>query len=165
MAYPLSSGYVKDNRLHQVDRQLKTVLLPKLIFPRTSPLAVPLGGISLHQNRTEQGLLQIKLFLKHWRTPHIAGQLLRISVSWAQLVSGIGKSILVDTSQVLPQLQLLRWLTSLRHFLQVTTSTITVDHDCVTPVQRQNGIHLIDLFMRQQIFSPYHLAPLNACRL
>jgi hypothetical protein len=76
MAFPLSSGYIADNQLNLVDHQLKNVLLPKLTYSRTSPLAVvfgspPLGGISLRQHRIEQGLLKIKLFLKHWRTPHI----------------------------------------------------------------------------------------------
>jgi hypothetical protein len=170
MAYPLSSGFVQENKLNKVDCQLKTVLLPKLAYSRTSPLSVlfgptPLGGISLRQHSTEQGLLQIKLFLKHWRTPHIAGQLLRIAVSWAQLVSGVGQSILVDTSRPLPQLQLLRWLLSLRQFLQATNATITVDHDCVIPIQRQNDIHLIDFFTSQPIFSQSHLTSLNACRL
>jgi hypothetical protein len=47
----------------------------------------------------------------------------------AQLVLGIGKSILVETSQTLPQLKSLRWFTSLRQFLQSSNATITVDQD------------------------------------
>jgi hypothetical protein len=81
------------------------------------------------------------------------------------MVSGSGTTILVDTSRPLPQLKLLRWFTSLRHFLQTINATITMDYASVIPVQRQQDVHLIDFFMNQSIYSPLHLGPLNACRL
>jgi hypothetical protein len=163
MVYPLSSGYIKAYKFNLVNRQLKNVLLPKLTYSSTSTPAVVFGstslrGISLRQHCFKQGLLQIKLFLKHWRTQHIAGQLLRIAVSWAQLVSGVGTSKIVDTFRPLPQ-----WFTSLQQFLQSTNAAITLDQDCVIPVQRQHDIHLIDFFMSQSIYSQLHLASLSAC--
>jgi exonuclease III len=170
VAYPLASGFIQPKKLAAVDRKLKQVLLPKLGYARNSNIPVVFGpvqyaGIHLRQQPVEQGLLQIKLFLKHWRAGNTAGTLLRIAIAWAQLLSGSGSPILEDTSTQFPQLSILRWITSLRAFLQTINAKLILDTRFVTPIQRQGDIHLTDLFMRQTSFKPSHLAPLTACRL
>ena len=94
--YPVGSGYVTPSDLHDITNKANRVFLPKLGYNRNTAKAIVFGpsdyaGIKMRHAECEQGLAQIQLFLKHWRTGGIAGKLLKISVAWAQLLSGSGK--------------------------------------------------------------------------
>ena len=89
-----------------------------------------LAGAGFIGLSTIQGTGQIMLFLKFWRTDCQTSRLLRVALAWAQLSTGTSQPILTDTTTDLPHLKV-RWLHSLRDFLQEIDAEIEIDHDQV----------------------------------
>ena len=103
ITFSLPTGYLRKGALDHLDSKAKMVFLPKMGYNRYSSLKViygpaDYGGIELRSLYTEQGVHQMQLFLKHWRHNGPPGKLLRVAVSWAQLVAGTSTSILSNVT-------------------------------------------------------------------
>ncbi len=94
-----------------------------------------------------QGIGQIQMFLKHWRTPGHASDLTKIAIAWWQFVSGTSRPIMEDMSKLAiddgkSESKLIR---SLRGYLRAIGATIEVDRNILPPLQRENDAYLMDL--------------------
>jgi hypothetical protein len=168
--YPIVAGYVHPRQLDKIDQKARQSFLPKLGYNRNIPIPVVYGsseyaGIEFRQFKTEQGISHIKMFLKCWRSRQIPGKLLRIALSWAQLVAGIRAPILENVHVPLPHLDPMRWLPSVRQFLSSIGGTLELDEDMAPPLQRINDCFLMDYFITQHTLKASQLRQLNACRL
>jgi hypothetical protein len=86
-----------------------------------------LGGASFRHLYSEQGVGQIQLTLKHWRTPTTqTGRLIRIVVHWAQFAVGTGTPFLTDVSTKLPHMEV-KWFASLRQYLNHIGGSIELE--------------------------------------
>jgi hypothetical protein len=75
----------------------------------------PHGGIEFQHFTVKQGAGQIDYFLKIWQADCEAGSLLRITLSWNQLMAGVSWPILQNVIALLPHLKT-KWMPSLRDF-------------------------------------------------
>jgi hypothetical protein len=123
-----------------------------------------LAGAAFVELYTHQGIGQIILFLKFWRISNQTGRLLRVAVAWTQLAGGISHPILTDTSTNLPHLKV-RWISSLRTFLNGIDAKIELDKDQVPLPQRQYNEHIMDKILCPDAFSDADINIINNYRL
>ena len=82
-----------------------------------------LGGTGFRHLYTEQGILQIIYFLRHWCVQFQIGKLFRCTISWLQFSIGVFYSVLAQPTTSLPHLEL-KWVASMRIFLAEQKLTI-----------------------------------------
>jgi hypothetical protein len=111
-----------------------------------------------------QGTGQVMAFLKYWRSPCQAGQLLRHATAWAQYGVGTSVSFLTDVTTVLPHMEC-KWLASLRSYLCTVSATIELDKEYVPRIERINDQHIMDLILQSNRFTPKEIRLLNYCRM
>jgi hypothetical protein len=124
------------------------------------------GGIEFRNFTVEQGLGQIDYFLKKLRTDCEAGFLLRIALSWNQLMAGVSWPILQNVTAPLPHLET-KWMPSLWDYLSSIDSQIELDLDkpFLYPIQRKHDFHIMDCVLESGKFKPREVRMLNYCRL
>jgi hypothetical protein len=122
------------------------------------------GGIEFRHFAVEQGAGQIDYFLKFWRTDGEAGSLLRIALSWNQLMAGVSWPILQNVTAPLPHLET-KWMPSLQDFLSSIDSEIELDNSFLYPIQREHDFRIMDRVLDSGKFKPREVRLLNYCRL
>ena len=122
------------------------------------------GGANFRSLYSLQGTGQVTAFLKYWRSPCQAGQLLRHSTAWAQYALGISKSFLMDVHNPLPHMEV-KWLASLRNYLHHINGLIELDNDYVPSTERLHDFHLMDKVLRSEQFTAAEIRLINYCRL
>ena len=103
-------------------------------------------------------------FLRHWRLQSSVGKLLKCTIAWAQLGTGMSYSILAQVTISLPHLEA-KWIASLREFLATISASILLDDPCIPPPQRENDKYLMDLIIQSGRYSTAQVQKLNYCRL
>jgi hypothetical protein len=93
VAYPLANSYFTKEQLTNIQRRAMAQIIPKCGFNRNTKRDIifgpmELGGANFWHLYDQQGIGQVQLFLKHWRTNSTAGQLLRCLLHWAQYAVG-----------------------------------------------------------------------------
>ena len=123
------------------------------------------GGAGFFHLYDDQGYGQIKLFLKLWRSPATqAGELLRITVSWAQFCVGTSTPILQDVGSKWPHFKA-KWLKALRNYLRDIGGKICFSENYVPTTQRNKDKFLMDLVLSSKKFGPAAMKHINYCRL
>ena len=108
--------------LNRIQKRSHRAMLAGCGFNRNTSRAVTfgpahLGGRDSFHLYDEEGYGQVSTFMKCWRSPNThPGELLQITVAWAQYCAGNSWSIFADTSTKLPHLEC-TWLSSLRQYL------------------------------------------------
>jgi hypothetical protein len=92
------------------------------------------------------------------------GKLLKCTIAWAQLGTGMSYSILAQVTISLPHLEA-KWIASLREFLATISASIRLDDPCIPPHQRENDKYLMDLIIQSGRYTPAQVRKLNYCRL
>ena len=123
-----------------------------------------LGGACFRHPYCEQGIGQLLMFLKHWRSPGQASSLSRVALSWAQFQIGTGTSFLADCTTPLPHMEAL-WFASMRTFLQCIDGRIELDNDYILPIQRVHDLFLMDAVLQCKYFTSEEITQINYCRL
>jgi hypothetical protein len=169
VGYALPQSFFTKAQLDQAQSKSMGSIFAKCGYVRTTatPLIyapIELGGAGFVPWYTLQGVGQVQLFVKHWRTASLISQVLRIDLAWSQWQAGISTSILQDVHTALPWLEC-RWLRSLRGFLQFCKGQLHVDHDFVIPSERHGDIHIMDYAQRCRLFTEAEMKLLNYCRL
>lgn len=123
-----------------------------------------LGGANFRHLYVEQGVGQINLFVRHWRSNSTAGKLLKVAVAWFQQQAGVSFSILEDVHTPLPHLES-KWIASLRTFLATTDMFLQVDTPSIPQPQRLRDFHLMDAIISSKKFTSSEIRRLNYCRL
>jgi hypothetical protein len=123
------------------------------------------GGIECRHLSVEQGAGQIEYFLKFSRTEGEAGSMLRIALSWNQLMlAGVGWPILKNVTALLPHLET-KWILSLRAFLCSIDSEIDIDTLFLYPPQCEHDVHIMDRVIDSGKFKPREVRMVNHCCL
>ena len=170
VSYPLPVCYFTFKELDDIQRRAHSAMVSHSGFNRYTAREVLfgptyLGGANFFHLYDEQGYGQVSTFLKSWRTPNShAGQILRITVAWAQYCIGTSTSFLTDTTTKLPHLES-TWLTSLRQFLHAVGGTLELDHRYIPPLQRERDQHIMDVVLQSNKFQPQQIRFVNYCRL
>ena len=128
-----------------------------------------LGGANFRDLYIKQGLGQILLFMKHWRSETPAGNLLRVALSWAQAQTGVSfpimsLPIMSRPMVVLPHLEA-KWLGSLREFLATLNVQLQVDAPDTPRLQRAHDANIMDVVMASERYTPSEIRRINYCRL
>jgi hypothetical protein len=165
----LPVGHLPPALLTKIQAPAIRTFLPKCGYNRNMPRVVVFGpqeygGIEFRHLYVEQGAGQIEYFLKFWRTDGEAGSMLRIALSWNQLMAGVSWPILQNVEAELPHLET-QWIPSLRAFLSSIDSEIEIDTPFLYPIQREHDIHIMDRVIESGKFKPREVRMVNYCRL
>ena len=169
VGYPLASCHFTSTALDNVQRRAMSNMIAKCGFNRHTKREViygpsKFGGANFRSLYSLQGTGQVCAFIKYWRSPCQAGQLLRHSTAWAQYALGISTSFLLDVHNPLPHMEV-KWLASLRQYLHHINGRIEVDNDYVPRTERLHDVHLMDSILRSEQFTAPELRLLNYCRM
>ena len=122
-----------------------------------------LGGAGFFHLYDEQGYGQVKLFMKTWQSHEtLQGQLLWVSLVWAQYTAGTGVSILEDTTMKLPHFES-DYLSSLRDYLASTRGSLELKDDFVIAKQWDQDEFLVTEALDLKHFKPAQLKRINYC--
>jgi hypothetical protein len=169
VSYALPVGHLPPAMLAKIQAPAIRTFLPKCGYNRNMPRVVVFGpqendGIEFRHFTVEQGAGQIDYFLKFWPTDCEAGSLLRIALSWNQLMAGVSWPILQNVTAPLPHLKT-KWMPSLWDFLSSIDSEIELDDPFLYPIQREHDFHIMDCVLESGKFKPREVHMLNYCRL
>jgi hypothetical protein len=158
VSYYLPVGHLTPALLTKIQAPAIQTFLPKCGYNQNMPRAVVFGPheygcIEFRHLQVEQGAGQIEYFLKFWWTEGKAGSMLRISLSWNQLMAGVSWPILQNLTALLPHLKT-KWIPSLRAFLCTIDSEIEIDTPFLYPPQRKHDINIMDRIIESGKFKP-----------
>jgi hypothetical protein len=123
-----------------------------------------LGGANFRRLYDQQGIGQLCIFLRHWRSQTQVGELLRILLEWCNYSAGLSVSVLEDTQTVLPHLES-KWVASLREYLRYTGAAIQVDSAGIPPLEREHDCYIMEEVIRSGHFNAPDIRKINYCRL
>ena len=169
IGYTLPNTHFTKKELERIQAKSMSAIFAKCGYNRYTKRLIlfgplHLGGGTFRHLYTEQGIGQLQLFLRHWRSTTQCGDLLRIAYAWAQASVGTSLPFLSVVHTPLPHFES-KWLASLRVFLASIDGSITVDNNPVPPIQRVHDCHLMDSIVQNPSFSPSQVRQVNYCRL
>ena len=169
VGYPLASCYFSAKVLEKVQRRAMSNIVAKCGYNRHTKREVIYGpgiygGASFRTLYSLQGTGQIMAFLKYWRSPCQAGQLLRHATAWAQYGIGTSVSFLTDVTTELPHMEA-RWLSSVRTYLCTLSCRIEMDKQYIPNIERIHDHHIMDMVIQSQQFIPKDIRLINYCRM
>jgi len=169
VGYALPQSFFTKAQLDKAQGQSMASIIAKCGYTRTTASALiyaptELGGAGFISWYSLQGVGQVQLFLKHWRTNSLISKVLRIDVAWSQWQAGFGHSILEAPKVSLPWLEC-RWLSSLRDFLAHCNGRIHLDHSFVVQPERDGDIFIMEYAQQSRLFTTAELRFINYCRL
>jgi hypothetical protein len=168
--YPLPLSHFSAPELHALETKSPPALIARCGFNRNTSRVVLYGparlnGGSLRPFATEQGVAQVQYLYKHWSSSLQLNSAQRIAVSWAQLHTGVGWSILYDVNTPLPHFVESHWLRSLRDFLHSIQGQLRLDATYVPALQRDYDSFIMDHVLQSQLFTARQIQRINYCRL
>ena len=145
------------------------VTLPKLKLNRNTARAIihgpsDYGGLTIRHVYGEQGYGQLRLLLGHLRNKDHTGELIRISLSYLQLLVGSTKLALnLPYSKYAGWIES-SWLTSVWAFLDRTSFAVDIRRAWTPPPQRAGDVALMTFFIESG-YTKRDLVLLNQCRI
>jgi len=169
VGYPLASCHFSERKLEKVQRRAMSNIIAKCGYNRHTKREViygpaMYGGANFRTLYSIQSTGQVTAFLKYWRSPCQAGQLLRHATAWTQYALGTSVSFLTDVTTALPHMEA-KWLASLRQYLATVSGRIELDHTYIPRLERINDRHIMDLVLQSHRFTPKEIRMINYCRL
>jgi hypothetical protein len=139
--------------------------LPGNLSPKIWIGSSDLGGLSMKHAYTESGIGKLMLFIRHWRTDSQARRLSRVLLAWVQALAGTSYSVLRFPTIPLPHLAEAVEIQYLRQYLSRVSGHIVLDHNYVTPPQRDHDSHLMDRVLNSGQFTAAEMCSIQYCRL
>ena len=169
ISYPLSLSHFQERQLNAIQKKPMMILLARCGYNRHMKREIVfgprhLGGAQFRSLYDQQGVGQILLFLRHWRSRTMAGKLLQCVLAWANFAAGMPQSILVDVTTSLPHV-VAKWLMSLRAYLHSINAKIEVDDPGVPELEREYDSYIMDAIVSSERFTDTQVRQLNYCRL
>ena len=169
VGYPLASSHFTSKVLDKVQRRAMSNMIAKCGYNRHTKREVIYGpgiygGANFRTLYSVQGTGQVMAFIKYWRSPCQAGQLLRHATAWAQYAIGTSVSFLIDVHTALPHMEA-KWLASLRNYLRTLSARIEVDNTYIPNIERTHDRHIMDMVLHSNQFTPKDIRLINYCRL
>jgi hypothetical protein len=124
---------------------------------------VLLGGMAIPHLFTVQGIDKLHLFLGHLRLGDDTGKLIRIDLSYVQLLTGTATFFLNKPYSNYTWLEW-GWLTSLWSFVSNTQLSFDMPSHWVPMLPRRHDLYLMDYFIALRLPDAV-LLTLNACRV
>ena len=170
VGYSLPMQHFGQKELNQVQSKALNCIIARCGFNRHTHRAIIFGstrygGANFRHLYTMQGAGQLQVFLRFWRLPSTqAGQLLRISVAWLQVATGVSFSVFQDVSTSITYSDSL-WLMSIREYLNTIGGQMELSPNYVPRMARENDSFIMDLILASNWFNARELKALNWCRL
>ena len=169
VTYPFANSYFTKNQLTNIQRRAMARIIPKCCFNRHTKREVifgpmELGGANFRHLHDQQGIGQLQLFLRHWRSHSTAGQMLKCLVHWAQYAVGVSTPILEHVQVELLHLES-KWLSSVRSYLADIKAGIQLDSPGVPELEREGDSFIMDRILASKRFTSHEIRLLNYCRL
>lgn len=168
LRYVLPQCHFDQRELRRAEKTGMARLISKCGFSSKTPHALIYapraygGGGFIHWDII-QGIGQIQLFLKHWRTDTDISNALRIDLAWCQWHSGLSRSILIDTATAIHTEA--RWLPSLRQALNQFQAVIHTEPSFVVPPERHMDKYLMEIAYAHPTYTATDIRIINYCRL
>jgi hypothetical protein len=107
MTYSLPVSHHSPKQLKKLQSKATWATLMKLGFDRNTAHRVVYGpsrygGLGFRHLAVEQGIAQVELFIRHMQAGSTQGKLLRITLSWWQLVMGVSYPLLGFPAPCIP---------------------------------------------------------------
>ncbi len=126
------------------------------------PVAV--GGLTLKDLPTGQGIQQIMTLLGHVYHDTVPGRMLLIAVQNLQMEEGIKMLLLQDPTKLVPY-PTQCWLTSLLEFIGENQTSIELTEAWNFNKPLENDTFLMDVFLQSRLYSVQELQQLNLVQL
>jgi hypothetical protein len=122
--------YHSPRKLQKVQSAATRTTLMKIGFNRNTAHRVVYGpsrygGLGFRNLFVEQGISQVEMLVRDLRAGSSQGTLMRITLSWWQLVVGVSFPLLKQPSHLIPHLEP-RWPSTMRHFLDTMNVLLTL---------------------------------------
>ena len=169
LGYPLPVSSFLFKECSHIQAPALMVTLPKLKINRNSSRAIVhgpnrYGGLQLKHLYCEQGHGQLRLFLGHLRNRDHTGDLIKVAMSYMQILVG---STIVFLNLPYPKYAKWierSWLKSMWEILSRANFSVDVRLAWVPQMQRTGDSALMSIFLESG-YGPYELTQLNRCRL
>jgi hypothetical protein len=122
------------------------------------------GGIAMRTLIIEQLVQQVQAVIKHLRCEGENHDMLRITLSWAQLGTGVGFALLQSPHILVPHLEC-EWIQSIRTGLTSIDAHLESTITFVYEPRRVSDCHIMDAICSCGIFTTPQIRRINACRL
>ena len=167
--YPLPLSHFSPSELHKLETKSLSAIIAKCGFNRKMSRFVMYGPVRLNGAgfrpfKTEQGIGELQFLMKHWTSTLQPGLAQRIALSWAQVNTGVGWSILYDVETPLPHFES-EWFRTLRNFLKSIKGRLRFDKPYIPEKQRVNDSYIMDHVLDSKQFKPVEICKINYCRL
>jgi exonuclease III len=169
MTFVLPTSYLEGKTLKKVEMRAVGATLCKGGFVPTFPRKVAegpnmYGGITMRPLDIEQLIQQVQTILKHLRCPGENQDMLRITISWAQLETGMGFSLFASPDKFVPHLEC-KLTQSVRTGLSKIEARIEILETWVYKPRRVADCHIMDAICTSDRFTAPQIRRINACRL
>eukprot|EP00957_Ditylum_brightwellii_P065940 5000686-Ditylum_brightwellii.AAC.1 len=110
LGYVLGQSCIKAHQLCKIEQKAQHAFATKCSFNQNMKYEIrdgleELGRVDFFSLVYVQGITQITIFLKHWRTDSITSNLLHIALVWCQYQVGTANPILENVQQKLHHLE------------------------------------------------------------
>jgi len=168
LRFQLPALSLTDAECHAILSPALQATLPKLHVNRNTARSiihgpVTIGGMALPNLSTVQGIDKLHLLLGHVRLQDETGRLIKIDLSYVQLLSGSATFVLNRPYNEYTWLEW-GWVTSLWKFISQTQLTFIFPAHWLPKPSRQGDLLLMDYFIALRL-QPAVLGTLNRCRV
>ena len=136
-------------------------------FPRDVAFApISIGGLGMHNLYTEQAKLHLTETVRHIRYRTTVGNMMRLDLHWAQLISGLSGQFWKDTTtsvEYMKEFQCI-WGTRIRTALADAEMQLWIYNAWKPKPQREEDSFIMDHFIKYG-YKTAELAHLNRCRI
>jgi hypothetical protein len=169
VSYPLTCSHLSIRQLETIQRRAMSIIVARCGYNGNTKKEilfgpVEYGGANFHHLYVQQGLQQVKYFLRHWRKMTSVGKMFKCVLAWTHFAAGVSYSILEQPKSSLPHLEV-KWITSLRQYLSSINSRVQLDDPCIPSLQRQGDSYILDHILESEAFTAAEIRRLNYCRL
>ena len=169
IGYCLPVCHFSEQDLYKVQQKPTRALLARAGFNCNTKKEIifgpkSLGGLVWQTLYDVQGIGQITLYIKHWRSNTFISNLLHINFTLTMAQIGTSFSPLENTSIKLPHLET-KWFSSMRQYLRTFDGTISLQVAPVNTLQRINDRCIMDVVLAAGIFTKREIQQINYCRL
>jgi len=169
LTYSVPALTMSEEECKEIQSPSIMAVLPRLHVNRNTARSIifgpaQYGGLGLPTVYSEQSLGQLIYFVGHVNLGDKTGNLILISLSYLQLLSGSATPILQREYKQYQQWVENSWLTSLWAFLSKVKYKVVVHQEWLPSKPRANDISLMDQFMALG-YKANQLLSLNRCRL
>jgi hypothetical protein len=171
MGYTLSVSYHSPRKLRKIQLAATQATLMKLGFNRNTAhrdLYGPsqYGGLGFRDLFVEQGIGQEEMLVRYLRVISTQGTIMRITLSWWELVAGVSFPLLEAPSHLIPHLGP-HWLSTLRYLLTMTNALLHIEGftETLPPPLRENDDAIMDVIVSLSNVSKPDLRAYSRCNI